>query len=34
MVVQPIVEGRGDEAAAPILLRRLAAEAEAWNVRY
>ena len=33
MVVQPIVEGRGDEAAAPILLRRLAEEAEAWNVR-
>ena len=33
MVVQPIVEGQGDEAAAPILLRRLAAEAEAWNVQ-
>ena len=33
MVLQPIVEGRGDEAAAPILLRRLAEEAEAWNVR-
>lgn len=32
MVVQPIVEGQGDEAAAPILLRRLAAEAEAWDV--
>lgn len=33
MVVQPIVEGQGDAAAAPILLRRLAAEAEAWTVR-
>ena len=33
MVVQPIVEGQGDEAAAPILLRRLSMEAEAWNVR-
>ncbi len=33
MVVQPIVEGQGDEAAAPILLRRLAEEAEAWSVR-
>ncbi len=32
MVVQPIVEGQGDEEAAPILLRRLIAEAEAWNV--
>ena len=33
MVVQPIVEGQGDEAAVPILLRRLAEKAEAWNVR-
>lgn len=33
MVVQAIVEGQGDEAAVPILLRRLAAEAGAWNVR-
>ena len=33
MVVQPIVEGQGDEAATPILLRRLAAAAEAWNVQ-
>lgn len=32
MVVQPIVEGQGDVAATPILLRRLAAEAAAWNV--
>ena len=35
MVVQPIVEGQGDEgdeAAAPILLRRLAVQAQAWNV--
>ena len=32
MVVQPIVEGQGDAAAAPILLRRLANEAQAWNV--
>ncbi len=33
MIVQPIVEGQGDVAAAPVLLRRLAEEAQAWNVR-
>lgn len=33
MIVQPIVEGQGDVAAAPVLLRRLAEEAGAWNVR-
>jgi hypothetical protein len=33
MIVQPIVEGQGDEAAAPVLLRRLAAEARAWGVQ-
>ena len=33
MVVQPIVEGQGDVAATPILLRRLLEEATAWNVQ-
>ena len=33
MIVQPIVEGQGDEAAAPVLLRRLAVEAKAWQVQ-
>ncbi len=33
MIVQPIVEGQGDVAAAPVLLRRLAEEAQAWNVQ-
>lgn len=33
MVVQPIVEGQGDVTAVPILLRRLAEQAEAWNVQ-
>lgn len=32
MIVQLIVEGQGDEAAAPVLLRRLAAAAQAWGV--
>ena len=33
MVVQPIVEGQGDVDAVPILLRRLAEQAEAWHVK-
>ncbi len=33
MIIQPIVEGQGDEAAVPVLLRRLAEEAQAWNVQ-
>ena len=32
MNIQPIVEGHGDVAAVPVLLRRLAAEAQAWRV--
>lgn len=32
MVVQPIVEGQGDEQAVPVLLRDLTVVAEAWNV--
>ncbi len=32
MILQPIVEGQGDEAALPILLRRLCDEAGAWQV--
>lgn len=30
MMIQPIVEGQGDEAAVPVLLRRLRDEAQAW----
>jgi hypothetical protein len=30
MMIQPIVEGQGDEAAVPLLLRRLRDEAQAW----
>jgi hypothetical protein len=33
VILQPIVEGQGDEAAAPVLLRRLAEHAEAWGVQ-
>jgi hypothetical protein len=33
MIVQPIVEGQGEESAVPVLLRRLAAEAQAWDVQ-
>ena len=33
MTVQPIVEGQGEVSAAPILLRRLATAAGAWDVR-
>ena len=32
MKIQPIVEGHGDVAAFPILLRRLITEAQAWSV--
>ena len=32
MVIQPIVEGHGDVAAFPVLLRRLVEEAQVWNV--
>lgn len=33
MIVQPIVEGQGDEAATPVLLRRLVGVAEAWEIQ-
>lgn len=33
MIIQPIVEGRGDISAVPVLLRKLCHEAQAWNVR-
>ena len=32
MIIQPIVEGYGEVAAFPVLLRRLVEEAQAWNV--
>jgi len=32
MNIQPIVEGHGEVAAVPVLLRRLIAEAQAWRV--
>ena len=32
MIIQPIVEGQGDEAAVPLLLRRLQNEAQAWGL--
>lgn len=32
MMIQPIVEGQGDEAAVPLLLRRLLNEAQAWRL--
>jgi hypothetical protein len=32
MMIQPIVEGQGDEAAVPVLLRRLRDEARAWGL--
>lgn len=31
MIIQPIVEGQGDEAAVPLLLRRLQDEAQSWG---
>ena len=33
MIIRPIVEGQGDEAAVPVLLRRLLSEAGAWQVQ-
>lgn len=32
MMIQPIVEGQGEESAVPLLLRRLLNEAEAWGL--
>jgi len=32
MMIQPIVEGQGDEASVPLLLRRLRDEAQAWGL--
>ncbi|MGZ5431472.1 MAG: DUF4276 family protein [Thermoanaerobaculia bacterium] len=32
MIIQPIVEGQGDEAAVPLLLRKLRDEAECWGL--
>ena len=32
MIIQPIVEGQGDVAAVPLLLRRLRDEAQAWRL--
>jgi hypothetical protein len=32
MIIQPIVEGQGDVAAVPLLLRRLRDEARAWGL--
>ena len=32
MIIQPIVEGQGDVAAVPLLLRRLRDEAQAWGL--
>ena len=32
MIIQPIVEGPGDAAAVPLLLRRLRDEAQAWGI--
>jgi hypothetical protein len=32
MMIQPIVEGKGEEAAVPLLLRRLRDEAQAWSL--
>ena len=34
MIIQPIVEGQGDEAAVPLLLRRLRDEAQAWELEF
>lgn len=32
MIIQPIVEGQGDEVAVPLLLRRLRDEAQTWGL--
>ena len=32
MIIQPIVEGYGEVAAFPVLLRRLVEEAQVWTV--
>lgn len=32
MIIQPIVEGQGEEAAVPLLLRKLRDEAQAWTL--
>ena len=32
MLIQPIVEGHGEVAAFPVLLRRLVEEAQVWSV--
>lgn len=32
MMIRPIVEGQGEEAAVPLLLRRLQAEAQLWEL--
>ena len=32
MIIQPIVEGQGDEVAVPLLLRRLRDEAQVWGL--
>lgn len=32
MMIQPIVEGQGEETAVPVLLRRLRDEAQAWGL--
>jgi hypothetical protein len=34
MMIQTIVEGQGDETAVPLLLRRLQAEAQAWELQF
>ena len=33
MMIQPIVEGQGEETAVPVLLRRLQDEAQAWGFK-
>lgn len=33
MILQPVVEGQGDEAAVPVLLRRLVEAAQCWEVQ-
>lgn len=33
MIIQPIVEGQGEVAAVPVLLRRLQEEAKAWGLQ-